>query len=568
MTQNADMGSFVSLFNILVFYTVMSRVNAMHFIDCSNKGLQFHGRASINFTCGVQSDGELCPLQDSEINLEIVKHSEINLTDYYLGWTPKTCTHSVVLCPDCYQDFSPDVGLVFEGFNISNNNFSVIPCFSQWSQLEWIDLSNNKYIRSITHHLFFGNDSHLERMKLQNVQQRIHPNILLYLEHLHYLDLSHNSFLRDYSIVATAKSLTILDVRFSCNEYSIICPRCFGNVTIIVSNVTACSLHTKCPDSNCTFWYDEFEVFPSYHCLEKSSTIPTSVNDYTTSSGRARTTTMTLPHTVDVPHPRDFCQEFSNLTSLHFLSEKPYCGISLLMIAMIFIIGVLILVIVRWRIKVRRQGRYGRWMSLYSPKVSYQVKEEDKSNDSSYRALDNSSDGVRMECDGTSNHSSKSSNEDVIIDSTRQSLENTKTKHGINMEHVQFKISGSSSLKSKQRKGNMPLQYSLQRLSLIGNDEINNNQHSLNGRDEESSSCQNPLPVSKKRGWVTGRRSLALTKDDYDELSQTSLQNKNCSRSEGKIYEGLKKGLARIRECCTIASRTIQYSKINRKEIL
>ena len=123
-----------------------------------NQNLYLDGSSSINFTCGVcctQFDGEMCPLQEDEIYLEIVKHSEINLTDYHLGWTPDTCAYSLVLCTNCDQNYSIASLLMFEGFNGSYNHFSVMPCFSQWSNLKWIDLSKNR-IKYLVTPFFFG----------------------------------------------------------------------------------------------------------------------------------------------------------------------------------------------------------------------------------------------------------------------------------------------------------------------------------------------------------------------------------------------------------------------------
>ena len=171
----------------------------------------------------------------------------------------------------------------------------------------------------------------------------------------------------------------MLDLRNSCYEYINPCPICEGNLTLLVTNtstlseltnttipynsVITCSVENQCPDSNCTFWYNEFEVFPSYQCMD--DTIDTTAADYITHSTNL---VKIFKSDIDVGVVRnDFCMELSSLTSLPFLSEQPYCVLSLLIAAMISMIGIIMIIyIAPWRIKISCETRYDSWMSLTS----------------------------------------------------------------------------------------------------------------------------------------------------------------------------------------------------------
>lgn len=233
--------------------------------DCSSKDLYYDGGSEVNVTCVMScclQEDELCR-GDVNVSLQITHSFSDNST-------PDFCHGDLVQCANCIP-FYPALRMhTFGGFNGSNNRLSKLPCFSQWSGLKWIDLTDNN-IRSLTTNLWFGFNASLELLILRNNDFHVtHPDIFLYLARLQYIDLRENPQLYDLTFLSHPKELRTVALQNVCRQkfHPSICSFCKENITFIADNSSECRNEFSCTSSNCTVHFDDvmFTSYPDWGC--------------------------------------------------------------------------------------------------------------------------------------------------------------------------------------------------------------------------------------------------------------------------------------------------------------
>ena len=460
------------LFNVLIFLVVLLSqcltVTSSIVVDC-HQSIHFNGSSVIKFSCRVCcTDWKACP-SNGNIYLQIITKDSKSMRpthvvsptsniaavvtsssiNNYVTTTnidnPTTssastsavdsmvddifissCNSSLALCNDCSPSgsmvkFSLDE--VF-GLNLSNTSLKDLPCFGEWSGLQWIDLSDNQI--TFTGPLFFGKGSSLTKLIVRNSDLKyVRKDAFIHLDKLQYLDMSHNPNINHLRFLeGVSPSLKLVDLRSSCTQNPTpVCTslvhHCRGNLHITVDDMTKCILEEQaCANISCSFSFKESNDSYIDQCIDDSSKHLTStVHDNYSSE----VTGSSLPSSTFAQVDANICQNILPLT-FPAIPSKNCIMVLVSGVCILFICLLLIVLVIKWRIKVRRQGRYDRWMSLYSTKVSYQVKraEDDEVN---HNVLDATANDIGMECEVPSKCSSHiSSNEEVIIDTTHQSL--------------------------------------------------------------------------------------------------------------------------------------------------
>lgn len=367
--------------------------DTMLVVNCSYRGIFIHNETSYldTFVCNMCCPLESCCDLIGNITLKMTcfdsfrnvskgnetKKDDVNRknTDdatkrQYFEYLILDLNNNITKYNDTAYTCHGDMGNV-SGFNGSYNDFKKIPRFDCWTNLQWIDLSNNG-ISIITQNLSFGHLSSLRTLYFRSNSLYVtHPSALAHLSSLQYLYLNDNPHIADWYFVNCLPNLKVVYITGPCDQTFITDNFCqpdssissfsyvwtCSNESVYASNIE-CKLLSAWPNTSFSL-PSLVPCFDSgYTTLHDTSFIPT-----TTPKGTGETDTHEISESL--------CHFFSDKKTLYFLSSDHNCiWMPVSGVACVIFLCLVVVAFIRWRHHVKRQGRYSRWLSVYSSQSS------------------------------------------------------------------------------------------------------------------------------------------------------------------------------------------------------